>query len=96
MDSNEIILSKLSRIEKLMLNTKKILSVDELADYTGYSKSTIYKLVQRNVLPFSKPNGKQLFFSKERVDEWLLSNSASSDSEIKAHAEMYIMKNKKA
>lgn len=96
MEKSEIILNKLSRIEKLILNTKKIFSVEELSDYTGYSKSTIYKMTQKGVLPYSKPNGKHIFFSKEKIDQWLLSNSSQSHSEIKAKAEEYILKNKKA
>ncbi|WP_449401362.1 helix-turn-helix domain-containing protein [Chryseobacterium wanjuense] len=39
-------------------------NVEELADYTGFSKSYIYKLVHSNIIPYSKPNGKTLFFEK--------------------------------
>ncbi|MRJ11322.1 DNA-binding protein [Ornithobacterium rhinotracheale] len=95
MAKEELILLKLSKIESMMLNAKKILSVDELSDYTGYSKSTIYKMVQKNILPHSKPNGKHIFFDKTKIDEWLLSNSSTSDFEITKKANDYIKKNLK-
>ena len=54
MESNEMILHKLNRIEKYIFGLKDILNVEELADYTGFKKSYIYKLVHENLIPFSK------------------------------------------
>lgn len=42
MEKNEIILYKLSRIEKYIFGLKEILNVEELSDYTGFKKSYIY------------------------------------------------------
>jgi len=90
MDSNDksrdIILSTLSRLENMLANNKKVLTCDDLSLYTGYAKSTIYKLVHRGQIPFSKPTGKQLFFSKEKIDEWLMNKSVRSQVEIGATA----------
>jgi len=80
------------RLEKHFLSSKKILTVDELSEYSGFSKSYIYKLVARNEIPFSKPMGKTLFFEKDRIDEWLLQNSSKSDSELQKQADTYILK----
>lgn len=86
---DNLILEKLLSIETLLLDKKKVLNPDELANYTGYSKSTIYKMVQNNVLPYSKPNGKHLFFDKEEIDEWLLSNKSKSKLQLKYEASKY-------
>jgi len=86
MDNNEIILQKLNRIEKHIFGLKAILNVEELSDYTGFKKSYIYKLVHTNSLPFSKPNGKVLFFERTKIDEWLLKNSHKSNDEIQQEA----------
>lgn len=63
----EIIINKLNRIEKYLFILKDIFTVEELSDYTGFKKSYIYKLVHSNSIPFSKPNGKVLFFEKRKL-----------------------------
>lgn len=83
---NDLILLKLNRIEKHIFGLKSILNVEELADYTGFKKSYIYKLVHSNSIPYSKPNGKVLFFERSRIDEWLLSNSSKSKQELEQEA----------
>lgn len=79
---NELILHKLNRIEKHIFGLKSILNVEELADYTGFKKSYIYKLVHTKTIPFSKPNGKALFFERKKIDEFLLQNASKSKDEI--------------
>ncbi|HCR75397.1 MAG TPA: DNA-binding protein [Chryseobacterium sp.] len=83
---NELILHKLNRIEKHIFGLKSILNVEELADYTGFKKSYIYKLVHENLIPFSKPNGKVLFFERKKIDEFLLQNASKSKDEISNEA----------
>ena len=72
---NDLILHKLNRIEKFMVSLKDILNVEELSEYTGFKKSYIYKLVHESKIPYSKPNGKSLFFDRKKIDQWLLSNT---------------------
>ncbi len=86
---------RLSRIENLLLGTKKVLTFDEACDYTGISRSYMYKLTSANLISFSKPNGKIIFFSKEKLDAWLLSNGRKSAIEIKQKANEYVLKNKR-
>ncbi len=87
---NDLILHKLNRIERYMCGLKDILNVDELSEYTGFKKSYIYKLVHNSKIPFSKPNGKTLFFERRKIDSWLLQNSYKSESESKKEAFNYI------
>lgn len=77
------------------LNKKEILNLEELASYTGYSKSHIYKLTHRNKIPFYKPSGKNLFFKLDEVKEYLLSNRVSSQQEIERQASAYMLNSKK-
>ena len=95
MENNEIILHKLNRIEKHIFGLKTILNVEELAEYTGFKRSYIYKLVHSNSLPFSKPNGKILFFEKSKIDIWLLQNSSKSVDEIQQEAIEFALQKKK-
>jgi excisionase family DNA binding protein len=61
--------------ELLANNSKKVLNLNELADYIGFSKSYVYKLTSQNLIPHSKPNGKAVFFDRDEIDKWLLNNS---------------------
>jgi len=90
MESNAII-QKLNRLENLIIGTsKQIFTVDDVVNYTGFSKSYIYKLVHTNTLPYSKPNNRTLFFVKTEIDEWMLQNKSKSISQIEQEALKYV------
>ena len=90
MDSN-LIIQKLERLEALIIGTsQQIFTVDDVVSYTGFSKSYVYKLVHNNILPYSKPNNRTLFFTKKEIDEWLMQNKSKSISQIEQEAISYI------
>ncbi|WP_413512909.1 helix-turn-helix transcriptional regulator [Myroides odoratus] len=93
METIKLILEKLDYLEQLIIaNHKEILSVEELEKYTGFKKSYIYHLVHYSKIPYSKPNGKYLFFQKSEIDEWLLKNKSLSDDQIQEKAREYVLK----
>ncbi|SHM36157.1 helix-turn-helix transcriptional regulator [Myroides odoratimimus] len=93
METIKLILEKLDYLEQLIIsNNKEILSVEELEKYTGFKKSYIYHLVHFSKIPYSKPNGKYLFFEKSEIDEWLLKNKSLSDDQLQEKARVYILK----
>lgn len=95
MEAN-LILEKLERIEAILSkNTKSILTVDDLIDYTGFKRSYIYKLVHLGEIPYSKPQGKMLFFDREEIDQWLRQNKSQSKAQIENKALDYFFKSKK-
>lgn len=57
---------------------KKVLSFDEGCEFLGYKKSYVYKMTSSGILPFSKPNNKKIFFDREKLEAWMLSNSSKS------------------
>jgi excisionase family DNA binding protein len=87
MDNKEIF-NKLSeietrqqKIETLLLSQKPVLNFEELADYTGFSKSFLYKLSMDNTIPGAyKPTGKQWFFERKAIDAWLLTNKSLTEN----------------
>ena len=91
---NNLILEKLTIIEELLFEKKKVLNPVELSKYTGYSKATIYKMVQNNIIPYSKPNGKTLFFQKNEIDSFLLQNKSVSNAQLTQKAFDYVAKSK--
>lgn len=94
MDSLQI-LEKLDRIEKMVRANKNVLTIEEAAEYTGISRSYLYKLTANGDIPFSKPRGKMIYFSKEKLDEWLLSSPSKSKAEIQQEALNYTFRNRR-
>lgn len=87
--NNLLIFERLDRIERLLTVNKEVLTFEETCDYTGISRSYLYKLTASGNIPHSKPNGKMLFFEKKKLNEWLLQNERKSNQEIEAEALKY-------
>jgi excisionase family DNA binding protein len=66
----------------------ELLTIKQLADYTGWSKSYIYKKTSDNTLKYSKPLGKTIFFDKEWIDTFLMSKQNTTNKEN--HSELDI------
>ncbi len=90
----EIINERLDRIESLLISKKDVLNLNELCSYTGLSKSYLYKLTSANSIPYYRPNGKQIFFSKSEINLWLLQNRNATHSELKEKAINYVISKK--
>ncbi|MDL5512690.1 helix-turn-helix domain-containing protein [Arenibacter sp. M-2] len=86
---------KLDRIESLLLGSKKVLTMEEACDYTGISRSYLYKLTSRGEIPHSKPNGKMIFFDIDKLNEWLLQNSRKSKADLEKEALRHTLKNRR-
>lgn len=58
------------------------LSVDDIADYLGVKRDTIYKWIDRRNLPARKV-GSLWKFRKEEIDEWIRSGQASDGNDAR-------------
>ena len=67
----------------------KVLTFDQGCQYLGYAKSYVYKLTSAGILPFSKPNNKSIFFEREKLENWMLSNASKSLAERQIDAATY-------
>ena len=77
---------RLRNIETLLLPQKTVLNFDEVAAYTGLSKSYLYKLTCSGGIPCYKPQGKHIYFSKTEIDQWLLQNRKATTDELENQA----------
>ena len=79
---NEI-MKRLDRLETLtLLGAKSVLNLEDVVLLTGLSKSTIYKKTANRELPYYRAeNGKQIFFRKSELEDWLTRNRVSSQTE---------------
>lgn len=80
----QMIAKRLDVIEQILKGSKKVMTLNEFCQYTGYSKNYVYKLTSRNEVPHFK-RGKKVFFDKDIIDQWLKMNPIT-DLETKAKA----------
>lgn len=87
---------RLSNIEDLLLSQKTVLNFNEVAIYTGFSKSYLYKLTSKGGIPCYKPQGKHIYFKRTEINDWLLQNRKATKDEIEAKASTYVVNNGRA
>lgn len=79
----DYIIKQMKQLKTAIYNNKSILNFNEAHDYTGLSKSQLYKLTRLNEIPCHRPSGRLIFFNKEELDKWLCGNqdeNVSKDS----------------
>ena len=87
------IASQLEELKSILTQQhEKPLCFLEAAQYLNVSKSYLYKLTCFNKIPYYKPNGKKIYFSKSDLDKWILRNRVLSVDEINTKANKYINK----
>jgi excisionase family DNA binding protein len=68
----------------------KVLTFEQGCQYLGYAKSYVYKLTSAGILPYSKPNNKSIFFDREKLESWMLSNANSTLEEKENEAANFV------
>ncbi len=63
----------LEMIKSIIMVNKKTMTIDETCNYTGYTKSYMYKLTSGKQIPHLK-RGKKVFFDKDEIDAWIRYN----------------------
>lgn len=94
--STDYIIQKLESIEKMLIEQnmlkKEVLNFNEAAVYLEVSHSHLYKLTSTNTIPAYKPNGKKLYFNREELNKWLLTNRQASISDIEEDVSQFKLK----
>ncbi len=75
---------------------KEVLTLEEACVYTGLSKSKMYKHTHQREIPHYKPQGKKIYFKREELISWLLSNKVKTMQEIEDDADRYLLNKKRA
>jgi hypothetical protein len=83
-------------IAKQALSQKRVLTFDEGCVYTGRSESDLYKKTSLGLIPHSKPNGKMIYFDREKLDVWMLGNPIKTAAQTATEAANYVIKKTKA
>lgn len=90
-------IKKLEEIKMLVLSQKEILSVEELAIHTSWSKSYIYKLTMANIIPYYKTHegAKLIYFKKSEIEAYMTKFKVKTNQEIDLIADDYMLEKKK-
>ena len=81
------------KFDELKILTKPFLTVEELASYLGVKTSYVYKMTHNREIPYYKPGGKMVYFNREEIDEWVLSQRVATANEIRSEARRRIRRN---
>jgi excisionase family DNA binding protein len=73
-----------------MLEQKEVLTLNEVSQFTGLSKSHIYKLCSTGGIPFYKPFGKVNYFDRLEIIEWLKQNRVATTKELESIASTFV------
>lgn len=79
---------------KVLFAQKEVLTLEEVAQYTGLKKSYLYKLTASKAIPHYKPNGKNCFFKRTELEEWLTTNPVATTADLTASAQAYCITKK--
>ena len=90
MENLQSIDDRLRNIETLLLSQKTVLNFEEVAGYTGLSKSYLYKLTSSGGIPCFKPQGKHIYFNKQEIDSWLMQNRKATTRELDSKAATFV------
>ncbi len=84
-------IEQLNRIERnTLLAAKNVLTFDDVALLTGLSKSHLYKLTSTRQIPYYKPSGKNVYFDRKEVEDWLRQNRANTEQEAQSGAAAFL------
>lgn len=76
------------------IQVKEVLNMGDVATLTGLSRSTIYKLVWAQKIPYYKdPAGKMLHFKKSEIEGWMLYHRTPTAAELAEQAKQYCLSN---
>lgn len=90
MENFKSIDDRLRNIEAFLQSQKTVLNFEEVAAYTGLSKSYLYKLTCSGGIPCYKPQGKHIYFNKQEIDQWLMQNKKATTKEIDNQAATFV------
>lgn len=91
MDNNtNNVLQRVEQLENVYLQQKTVLNFEEAAKFLSFSKSYLYKLTHKGIVPHYKPNGKHIYFNRLELEQWLQTNKVLSQDEIEAKATTFL------
>jgi excisionase family DNA binding protein len=82
MDNLKQLEQRVSTLETLLSNSKRVLTLEEASVLTGHSKQALYKKTSTRKIPHYKPGGGKIFFDREELEKWMRSGRVATMDEI--------------
>ncbi len=95
MSENTTVEQRLDRIEQLLRGQKTVLNFAEACEFTGLSKTYMYKLTHQGRIPHFKPHGKHIYFNREELERWLLQNPVKTAEQKEREAVDYVVRKRR-
>jgi len=61
---------------------KEVMSINDLAAYTGWTTSYLYQLTRKRQIPFYRPSGKTIFFRRSEIEDWIFQHRVATGVEL--------------
>ena len=68
----------------------EVLTLTQAAELLDLKPDTVYQLVHERKIPFSKPNGRRLYFSRAELTAWVQRGRKRTATEIAADASQHL------
>ena len=89
----KMILERLTTIERYrLLAAKNVLTINDVVLLTGLTKQHIYKLTSARKIPYYRPNGKNVYFDRKEIEDWMRQNRHNTQNEAEQKAAAYIVR----
>lgn len=95
MSENTTVEQRLDRIERLLREQKTVLNFAEACEFTGLSKTYMYKLTHQGRILHFKPHGKNIYFNREELERWLLQNPVRTAEQKEREAVDYVVRKRR-
>lgn len=82
--------------EKLALEQKNVLNIDEACKFLNIKKGSMYRLLCEKEIPHYKPRGKNIYFKRTELEDWALQGRVKTWHEIEQEAKDYCTTHKTA
>lgn len=79
-------------IKEKQVNNETLFNTKDACAYLNISKSTFYKLTSNKSIAFYKPNGKNMYFKKEALDDYIKRHKQISNSDMETQTNNYLTK----
>lgn len=74
----------------MAFSKNRVLTFKHGCMYLGYAKSYVYKITTSNILPYSRLNGKTIYFEGGKLENCMLSNASISYEERQVKAATFV------
>ena len=87
-----VLLRKLEDMAEIMsLYHDQPLTIERASEYLGIKKNTLYQWMHKSKIPYYKPAGKRVFFSRLELNKWAFIHKIFTEEELETKVNNYVL-----